>query len=581
MEHKLMWGALGIGIVGWLCASLLLLSRPRNSALGSAAMPEAISLQSRDMRPGFVWVSFLLPVLVWLATLPVKAPFSPGQGWGRGFLLGGMVAFLSIWVPFRAFSEPGFKARSASAISLCGAIIAVSVPLLWMRSSVVEALLGGALGWVTVSLVWLLGIYGPQRHAPQRDAQDDAAEGLATEGLAILISNGGAFATALFCVAALGVYRDFVVADVARGTYAAVAVALAASVALVFLASALLGAIAAADDAISLVPSVAIADLFPVALGIVVPLGTGYLLATKFLDDLACFYVVAIGVALGGLCWMLARDEATCDEESRGEARGAQRFPVAVTLVALCGFMLSYQIMQGFGAGLMLLAAWPILLLALPDSAGIDQGAERAQKFDLAQTLSLLGSFGAMLLISRLFATRFRADLRGTELDDQFALFGFLAGAVVPSLLASLWFETRQSASRSLWRVFPAAPSPARLFCVAMLALLILGAMLTLWGIKIVPAFLLGLALSVVGFGNFAASRTQKSALSLFALSLALTLAQWTQRFLPLAEWPRAQRLHFLFWSLAGAVSLFLVIDYGARVVFWMRHRAKPSGETL
>lgn len=594
MEHKLVLGSLAAGLASWLFFALLLL----RSKIAAPPNRDALQPENADsaaQRKGFLWLSLLLPALVWGASLPVQAPFSSGQGWGRGFLLGGGIAFLSIWVASHALAHRTLTSRaaarrSANALGACGALVAVTIPLLWMRSAVIEALLGGALGWVTVSLVWLVGMSRPERAAQaETSASPSGAQ-------TIFLLNSSGFAVTLFTAAALGVYRDFVAADVARGTYSAVAVSLAATVVLVLLVSALVGAIVPRRDTAAPAPTnavagtSAIAGWFAPALGILAPLGSAYLLSSRFLDDLTPFYAVAIGVVLGGLSWILARDATAQNAVAQNAVaqnatsqNAVARVPLTAIIVALCAFMLAFQMMQGFGVGLMLLGAWPISLLALTHSDPAQTNdaliSRSGQVIEVAQTLSLLGVFGAMLLLSRLFATRFRADLRGAALDDPFALFGFLAGAVLPWLLTSLWFESRSDASRSLWRG-SASPSLARLMGLGLLALLFLGAMIVLWGVKIVPVFLIGLALSVV-VGE-ASGLEQKAVAALSGLWLALVPAQWAQRFLPLSEWSRVERLHFLLWGMAGAAALILVMDYGSRLRAWMRRRrAADAGVAL
>src|SRR5689334_5335833 len=86
MERSLLWSAFGLGCVGWLCAALL----PRQSR--AEAPPGSVP-------PGrlFWGLAIALPILIFLLTLPAKAPFAEGQGWGRGFLIGAVAALLAGW----------------------------------------------------------------------------------------------------------------------------------------------------------------------------------------------------------------------------------------------------------------------------------------------------------------------------------------------------------------------------------------------------------------------------------------------------------------------------------------------------
>lgn len=541
MERNMMWGALGLGCIGWLSALLLAISRRASSGRDLENSRAENAPREVAVRSSFWWLALALPFLIWAATLPTAPPFSSGQGWGRGFLMGGLASLASAWLMVRF---PAMR-RAAASASLFAALAVASVPLLWMREAVIDALVGAALGWIAVAALLLLGL---------QSGSNEAEESLDSRLTSLLLLNGAAFAATLCGVAALGVYRDFAVATIARGTYPAVALVVAASVALALLSAAIIGEIPMRPH---------LAPLFNglnLLLGLLLPLGMGILLALKILDDLSPVYVIAAGSLLGLLLWWLAWDDA-----ARAHSQVRSGVSAVAVLVALCGFMLAFQILQGFGVGLMLLAAWPASILALPAFAEEKADAEssRAPRFETAQTLSLLLSFVAILLLSRLFATRFRADLRGAGLADQFALFGFVAGVAVPFTLSSLWFSARQTAL---------SRSPARLVGIAILGVALLSAMLTLWGAKVGPAFFAGLGLAALGFHPHFAARTQ-AAVALFSLAAALLLSQWTHHFAPLAEVSRAQRLHFLLWSVGGLIALILVVELGARLAFGLRGR--------
>ncbi|MBW3636030.1 MAG: hypothetical protein KY445_06125 [Armatimonadetes bacterium] len=563
MERNMMWGALGLGCIGWLAALLLTTSKRPQTSLSSEVSSRENSPRVWGVSRPFWWLAFLLPLGVWLATLPTTPPFSSGQGWGRGFLLGGAASLACALVILRASSrapESNAPLRAAATAPLFAALICVGVPLLWMRASVIDALMGVAVGWIAVAAVLLLGVWAEKGDSPSASATS------------VLLLNGAAFAATLCGVAALGVYRDFAQADVARGTNSAVALVLTAGVALALLSGVLIQEIASSAASLR-----ARFDPFLNGLNLLLclgmPLGIGILLGLRIFDDLALIYVIGAGSALGLLLWWLAWDAA---RESQNGESGLRSSVAAGVVVALCGFMLAFQILQGFGVGLMLLAAWPSSILALPSFAEESQPSNstssRAAPFEAAQTLALLLSFVAILLISRLFATRFRADLRGAGLDDHFALFGFVGGAVAPVLLASLWFSARERG---------AAASLPRLLGLGALALALLGAMLTLWGAKVVPAFFAGLALAAAGLASGFAPRIHSGAVALFSLAVALTLAQWTHHFAPFAEMARAQRLQFLAWGVGATVLLILIVEITARLASGARGRktdlAAPS----
>lgn len=539
MERTLLWVAMGVGVVGWLGSLFLTFARDDSSA--------SASRKSVPIARPFLLLAFLLPFGVWAVTLPTSAPFSSGQGWGRGFLMGAIASLLSAFVVFRAADSRReiLETRAGALAALFAALAMVAVPLLTMRKAVIEALVGEALGWVAVALILLLGI--------QKSDENDTRVLVARDWIALSLVNGAAFASTLCGVAALGVYRDFVRADVARGTFSALALMVAASVALALFVGVSIAKIAREER---------FSNFFAAFLSLVLPLGAAYLLAVKILDDLNPVFCVGAGLALGFLLWGLVWDDASRPQSRDGVS-------IWALLIALCGFMFSYGLMQGFGVGLMLLAAWAVSILALPlrtkNASKIETTPQNiaarlatAQKFINAQNLTLCLSFTAILLLSRLYATRFRADLRSADLSDQFALFGFLAGALVPALGGSLLFATDSSQQKGR---FGDSISLARTLAVGVLMAAICAAMVAVWGAKVVPAFFVGLALALVFSDRFQARAT-----ALLGLAMALFLAQWTQKLAPLGELPRADRLQFLVWGALALLIGFLVFQIGARL---------------
>lgn len=519
MERYLTWGALGIGVIGWLCTLALVRPAPGD-------IVDSFPAKNRS----FLWLAFLLPIAIWAATLPTTPPFSAGQGWGRGFLLGSVGALATALVVLNA-AHAGLPWRAARCAALFAALPVTAVPLLFMRHAVIEALAGAALGWICVVLLLAAGLQAGPR----------------TARFVGLLANGAAFAATLCAVAALGVYRDFVMPDVGRGAYSAVALALTGSLAVALLSGALIEEIAPPRPG-RLVSGVA----FTVFLLVALPLGFGYLLVTRFLDDLPMLYMVGAGCALGLLLWWLVRDAVHSDASS------VTRVPAAAALVALGGFIFAFQIRQGFGTGLLLLAAWPASLLALADSEEADETGAA-----VAQSLLALLSFLAVLVLLRFFNTRFHADLRSVTLSDQFALFGFLSGALTPAFLISL-LHSRDGQEEGI--------SLPRLLGSGVLALAIPGVLPALWGMKVAPAFFIGLALSIVSLQPARIGR-QASLLALLTLAIATAMVQWAPRLLALAEASRSQRLHYLLWATGAVVALVLILEYSARLTVWLKTR--------
>ena len=540
MEHTITLGAFLLGGLGWLCALTLTIGAPSRALWAGRAGERPHKRQSgRHFKRASWWIALALPILGWAATLPVTPPFSAGQGFGRGFLMGGAGCLAASWVVWRAGNAGALSVRAAACAPLFAALAVICAPLLWMRGSVIDALLGAGAGWVGVSLVLLL-----------RDEADFEAQ----------VFGGAAWMTALCGAAALGVYRDFIFSDVARGTYPALAVALAASVAVALLLAALIapGAPKNAGSA----PRLTLAQGAALLLVMAVPLGVAALLALKIAGDANLAYVVAIGVLAGALLRALTRDQSA-----------AWSGPAAA-LIALCAFMAAYQLLQGFGVGLMIIAAWPLAIVALwsrakssTATAELTTAATPTAQLTTAATataaMPVLLAFAAVLLLGRLFDTRFAADLRGAGFEDQYALFGFIAGAALPALGAAL--------------LRPADEFPvARALGAALMGAGVLAVALTLWGAKIAPACFAGLGVGMLGLG-WPQARAAPRWSATFALALALGLAQWTHHLAPLAAMSRSQRLHLALWVVGVAVLALLFFDYGGRLFALLRARRAPT----
>ena len=124
MERGLLWSVFTLGWVGWLCGLLLARVRRGEQAGAGVGIP----------RPYLV-TAVCVPILIFLATLPVHPPlFAAGQGFGRGFLLGGLGALLAIGSLLRACDNPAAENRTARGAAVAGlyalALVVAVAPLL-------------------------------------------------------------------------------------------------------------------------------------------------------------------------------------------------------------------------------------------------------------------------------------------------------------------------------------------------------------------------------------------------------------------------------------------------------------------
>jgi hypothetical protein len=576
MERNLLWSTFIIGCAGWLGTVLLTLSRrPRGE--------KAIGLP-------FLVIAVLLPLVVYVVTLPDKPPFGVGQGWGRGFVIGSVGSLLATWVLMQARAaladvrRRSLRPAAAVAAPLFLALVAVATPLLFMRATIIDALVGVAMGWFCVSFVLFLGLAGTS----------------ISHYLSVVAGIG--FTVTLCAVTALGIYREPITPGIARGAWSTLAMLLACGVPLSLLLSALMVRVLvrpASGNPINRLFAGVGRRYFPdtdsdalagrgygIVLCGVLLLALGNVLSLKLIEEPRLFSVILLGVLTGLVTWWLAHESRPATAATEETMMPGSLSPLAA-LVMLCAFMVSYQLLQGFGAGLMLLAAWMSLALALPgalqDEGDYAESAVVPQFWSTPLALSRVLMFATVLLLYRVFSMRFRDDLHGVALTDHYALFGFLAGAMTPGLLAGLlWSPVLVLAEgKNL-----AGARLGRLLLVAVLALAVPAAILVLWGAKCALALLAGLALATVG-GHLPSVSARRAAemlpraimaTSLFAVAIALALVQWTHRVLPVAEMTRADRIRVLAGVVGALLILLLIADYGGRLIDWAQRRRQTSG---
>jgi hypothetical protein len=589
MERSLVWSALALGCVGWLCAMLVLRA--------------AVGASSQKVARSFLMTAFALPLIVFLATLPDRPPFASGHGFGWGFLLGGAGACVVGLSLLKPYLTAGSALRAASLITLpCFvALVAVSAALLLRPSSLLDALMGVAIGWFAVSVVWHYGL---------SDAADsEAIYRVSFPGLAFVITLCATVALGEIRVA--GLYASETGRVVMAPPWRAAALGLGAAIPFSLIVCALpisllarlavrvpfaglfarlFGPLLAEQDT----REVAVRGWRLILCGFLI-VGLGELLALKVLDDPNLFITVCIGLAVGVLAWWLIRDGLIhAETETPGRL---SPWPLAAAVV-LGGFMAAFYKLAGYGVGVMLLGVW--MIFALANMAALERGetapGRAADDATLRSLFPLLG-FGVLLLLYRFVSSRFEGELRSANLTDHFALFGILLGALLPSLLArsvapravsaeeaTSDAPEREQAQRS---VSASRVTLARLILAGALALATPALALILWGAKVALAILIGLALAALGVRSSGVrkdinapdgERAQPSvpmpdAQPLFALAVALALAQWTNHALPLAAMTRAEKIRLALWITGGLLALLLASDYGGRIGNWLRRR--------
>jgi hypothetical protein len=583
MEHSLAWSGVLLGGIGWLCGALLRRAGGREKQIVSFGIPRL-----------FWVVAAALPLLVFLFTLPSRPPFAAGQGWGTGFLIGGLGALLAGWGALGTRSFLGTPAQAMGAIAgTCAmAVAAIGVPLLWMHGTILDGLTGAATGWFCVAFLILAGLListfnteGEQRR------REEVFIPCASLPLLTLVAGMG-FAATLCAVVGLGVYRrPMSVGDVGPGApWSSLALVYAAGIPFVLLLSALPNRLF-----VRMALKLPFARLLAVFSGrlfsdeeareaavrawrlifsLAVMLGLAKLLAVKAIPHDAIFYVAAEGMVAGLIAWWLLRDGMGFKSASRN----AWLFPLAV-MVLLTGCMAGFQMLAGYGVALAATGMWLAAGLALAGTVSQedtpDQEERAATLMTSAHALTQVLHVGAVLALYRLSVTRFEADLRAASLSDFYALFGFLAGVALPALFSGLLLQA-DFASRGPLRIL------LRVVFTGLWVLVAPALIVALWGPKCVLTLLAGLALAGVA-GRFSETssvpRLPVTALitGLLGLGMALAIAQWTHLALPLASLTRAEKIRLLIWTLVILAGLVVGADYGGRMIGWWRRRRARS----
>jgi len=576
MERSLLWGVFVMGWVSWVLGLAAARARQTGTVRAIAPLPRA-----------YLVAAAVLPLIVFVATSPSHGKwFAEGQGLGKGFLLGSVCALLAAWVPLLTGEGSDIRRRIGATVAApCGMALVVAVtPLLMLRASLYDTLLGGAIGWFCATMLVLLGML--QKSETERPG-------------VLAIVTGTGFAILTCAVATLGEMRGTLdLTATSTVSWSVLGMVFAAGVPLALLVSGVLnagltlvfgslpamGGVARAGETVlpdTLSRNTAL-RLWRLLLASIVLLALGKLLAGRVVDgDDAkmagkIFQVMALGLFGGAAAWWVSASARRLERETppNGAAIAWQNNAVAALLL-LAGVMVAFQMLAGFGVGLLLIGAWLAVSLAAVFAQEPDAG-ENAAPTDtpaVAANLLRLGLMGVALLLYRVFSARFESELRGVNLTDQYAAFGLILGATMPALLTGF-----------LVRPFTESTAPAsriaRLCVAAALVLAAPALVLILWGTKCALALMLGLALAItlLPSATVLPGETAKEtplALrllpALFALGVCLALAQWTHHILPLTELTRTDKEHLALKLMALVAVLILVADYSGRISARMR----------
>ena len=497
--------------------------------------------------------SALLGAAFFIATLPTRPPFSPGQGMGRGFLLAAVLIIISLLVVRVLRAQPAVAARVPLALG-GWAVATVGIVLLVWRAQPAPALIGAALAAALLGIVMRFGLGalhgGAQDEAARRT--DDAGEDAQVLALMLI---AGAVAT----VFARAHFPE-------RPELWPLPVALAAAT--------LLGALAA-DAVAKSVGRGAIASL----IGVLVALAAAALVAIGLLHQPLSAAAYAVGLVFSGLAaWVLwGVSPARSPEQGLAEAL---RVGVIAGLLAFAGYVIEFRIQAGLGACLALIAGLLFIMLSRRSRPDEQAGARPAW------LLQPLLSFGLLFVLYRLFLERVAVP-RGADLTVHYVLIGVVLGALTPFVWTAFNVASRRAAARRLnaaeadggglveaTRLVITRTAWLGVFTVAPPLLV-----LVLWREQAALGFVVGLLVAQPLLllmpaldASCAGLKPRPPSLSslspgLLCVGCALAAAQFSPLLLPLTDMPRLEKA-----LLAGVVAVVLAA--------WLSVRARPDADS-
>jgi hypothetical protein len=602
MERSLVWSALAIGFVCWLAAYAF--TRTKRFALAgiNSALP-----------PAFLTIAAGLPALVFMITLPSHGRFfAPGHDLGNGFLLGAAGALLSaVLLIQNLLADAGERSHLRSAaVSACPFGLAVSctaAPLLFRCDTLYIALLGVAIGWLATTGILLLGLmYGGR-----------GKDAVRPEPVTMLA--GATFAALLCATVALGDFHGEVtfIKSSTSISWGVLALASAAAIPLFLLLSAAADMILNPDPDLraKAKPNATPARSARAALraqigrGVIAIAGVAVLdrmLSNHVIDftpddvpaspgELAklfdavigpsrLFHVLGLGLLVGLLIWWISVSVQNRDNQDDGSAQDslptyAWQNSALRLLVLLTGAMAAYQMLYGFGVGLMLLGMFPavgLVLLAVNEATEKASDSGAAHPTELAIRVVQLSAMAAILGLFRVYTTINEGLFPHSPYTDQYAAFGFVVGAVLPLFLAGYLIpkQIKQGADP--------ASTLGRLLVSGVLILAIPCVILVLWGQKCTMAFLIVLAITAAGIeptsvADSLANGIRKLFPAIYALGLALALSEWSHYILDMEDWTRIQKERVVVQIAVAAILLVLGADYGPRIAVWMKRNRSSA----
>lgn len=385
----------------------------------------------------------VVALALYLATVPTKPPFQPGQLLGKGALVGAVLMLLSLLllIRWREPSEEGTPDRGSLAAAAC-ALVAGNVVFLVWRKAPTEPLLGFGLAATLFGAVVKYGVGGwlgaapkvgedddggkqgpPHSETPSREAIVDLGEQLAM--LAVTVALG-----VIFSSRHLPGTRELWGLPIALG-----AVTLLAAV---------------AGEAVEALAGGSRRSLAVAAIsGTVVAAGAAAIVAIGAYRQAPGAYAYLAGLVVMGLCaWLVlghvgvGRDEGDGGLESpphvdaeglegRPNAGDGLRVAVVAGLLSVAVYVIAFRLNAGLGAALALQAAWLVPILTR---------RHRAEQAGAVLLTPLLG-VGMLLLLYRLYL-ELVPGAREADVAVHYSLVAIALGLLTPFLWQAYNLQT-------------------------------------------------------------------------------------------------------------------------------------------
>jgi len=413
------WSGIIVGVLVLLHCGQGRFGRTR-AGQGVTLTPSGLALTSL-----LTWAC-VVALALYLATVPTKPPFQPGQLVGKGALVGAVLMLLSLLllIRWRQPSEEGTPDRSSLAAAACALVAGNVVFLIW-RKAPTEPLLGFSLVATLFGAVVKYGIGGWLEAARRVGEDDDGGkesplpQGIVGLGeqlamLAVTVGLG-----VIFSSRHLPGSRELWGLPVALG-----AVTLLAAV--------------AGEAVVALVGSSRRSLAVAAISGTVVAAGAAAIVAIGAYRQAPGAYAYFAGLGVMGMCaWLLLGHAGVGTDEGNGELGSPPheddrlRVGVVAGLLSVAVYVIAFRLNAGLGAALALQAAWMIPVLTR---------RHRAEQTGTVLLTPLLG-VGMLLLLYRLYL-ELVPGAREADVAVHYSLVAVALGLLAPFLWQAYSLQT-------------------------------------------------------------------------------------------------------------------------------------------